>query len=254
MIRLENVCKSYDGGASFAVREVSLRIERGELMVILGESGSGKTTALKMINRLIDITSGDIFVRDQNVRQVNPVTLRRGIGYVFQRIGLFPHMTVGANVAVVPRLLGWSDDETAKRVDELLGLMGLSPATYRARLPRQLSGGQQQRIGFARALAAKPGVMLMDEPFGALDPLTRVELQNEYRRIHNDLGLTTVMVTHDIMEALMLADRIAVMRQGRVLQVGTPHELLTDPRHEYVSDMMATPRTQADHLRELTVG
>jgi osmoprotectant transport system ATP-binding protein len=200
MIQLDNVCKSY--GGTEVVHDISLHVPSGQLLVLLGESGCGKTTLLKMVNRLIDASSGAIFVNGQDVRTSNPVELRRRIGYVFQEVGLFPHMTVGENVAVVPRLLQWPVPEVDARVDELLDLVQLSPAEYRDRLPAALSGGQRQRVGVARALASKPRIMLMDEPFGALDPLNRDSLQLEFRQIHRNLGLTTVMVTHDMVEAL----------------------------------------------------
>jgi len=254
MIELAGVCKSYDGGASFAVRDVDLHVAEGELVVLLGESGCGKTTTLKMINRLIEPTAGRITVDGADVRGQDAVLLRRRIGYVFQRIGLFPHMTVGENVAVVPRLLGWSHAETSARVDGLLELVGLEPAAYRDRLPRQLSGGQQQRVGVARALAARPKVMLMDEPFGALDPLTRVAMQDEFRRIHDRLGLTTLLVTHDMTEALLMANRIAVLDGGRLLQVGTPRELMAHPAGAAVAELMQAPKRQADRLEAIAAG
>ena len=251
MIRLEQVSKSYDGGRTWAVSGLYLHVREGELMVLLGESGCGKTTTLKMINRLIEATSGHIEVAGEDVQDQNPVDLRRRIGYVFQRIGLFPHMTVGENVAVVPRLLGWDKATVAGRVDELLEMVDLDPDAYRDRMPRHLSGGQRQRVGVARALAARSNIMLMDEPFGALDPLTRASLQDEYRRIHQRLGLTSVMVTHDMTEALLMADRIACMRGGEIVQVGTPHELMTEPEDDFVRQLMETPKEQADRLERI---
>ncbi len=252
MIRLDNVSKSYDGGRTQAVRDVSLFVEEGELLVLLGTSGCGKTTTLKIINRLIEPSRGRVEVDGEDVTRVDAVQLRRRIGYVFQGIGLFPHRTVGENVGAVPRLLGWSPEEIARRVDELLELVHLPAAEYRDRLPHLLSGGQQQRVGLARALAARPHVMLMDEPLGALDPLTRDALQDELVRIHRELRLTTVMVTHDMTEALLMADRIAVMDAGRILQMGTPQELLTRPRHDFVRRLMQAPKRQADRLEELS--
>jgi len=251
MIELASVCKRYDSSQDLVVRELDLTVERGELLVLLGESGCGKTTTLKMINRLIEPTSGSIRVDGQPVSDTNPIELRRSIGYVFQGVGLFPHMTIGQNIATVPRLLGWAADRIAQRIDELLELMGLPPDEYRHRRPSELSGGQRQRVGVARALAAEPRIMLMDEPFGALDPLTRDALQDEYAAIHKRLNLTSVMVTHDMTEALLMADRIAVMQAGCLLQVGTPHQLLTAPGHDYVKQLMATPKRQADRLEEL---
>jgi osmoprotectant transport system ATP-binding protein len=251
MIVLEQVSKSYDGGKSFSVRDVSLTVSRGQMLVLLGGSGSGKTTTLKMINRLIEPTSGRILVDGQNVCDVNPVQLRRGIGYVVQGNGLFPHMTVAANVGVVPRLLGWDAERIDKRVDELLELVHLPPLEYRDRMPRELSGGQQQRVGFARALASGPQVMLLDEPFGALDPVIRDELRSEFLEIRRKLDLTAVMVTHDMTEALLSADLIAVMNEGRLVQLGTPCELLTSPADPFVAALMSTPKRQADQLEAL---
>ncbi len=249
MILLENVSKYY--GNRSVVREVSVEVPAGQLLVLLGGSGSGKTTTLKMMNRLIEPTSGRIEVNGADVRTADPVQLRRSIGYVIQGSGLFPHMTVAENIAVVPRLLGWSKSRTVSRVDELLTLVHLPPGEYRSRLPRELSGGQQQRVGFARALAAGPKVMLLDEPFGALDPLTRDKLRAEFLELRNKFGLTAVMVTHDMTEALLCADRIAVMNEGRLLQVGTPHELLASPGHEFVAALMRSPRQQAQQLEAL---
>jgi len=251
MIRLQSVRKSYDPAGEDAVRSIDLRVERGELLILLGESGCGKTTTLKMINRLIEPTDGVVEVDGRDILERNPVDLRRTIGYVFQGVGLFPHMRVGENVGVVPRLLKWDDGAVAQRVDELLDLVGLPASDYRDRRPAQLSGGQRQRVGLARALAAKPKIMLMDEPFGALDPLTRDALQEEFLQIHRDQGLTTVMVTHDMTEALLLGDRIAVMRQGRIAREGAPRELLRDPRDDYTRTLMAMPKRHADRLEAL---
>jgi osmoprotectant transport system ATP-binding protein len=223
MIVLEGVSKSYERGSHFSVQDVSFRVPRGQLLILLGGSGCGKTTTLKMINRLIEPTAGRILLDGKNVRSMDPIELRRGIGYVFQGIGLFPHLSVAENVAVVPRLLGWPKARLNARVDELLALVHLPPEQYRSRLPHQLSGGQQQRVGFARALAAGQPILLLDEPFGALDPIIRDELRNEFLHIRRRLGLTAVMVTHDMTEALLSADLLAVMNAGRLLRIGTPH-------------------------------
>lgn len=220
-------------------------------MVLLGTSGCGKTTTLKMVNRLVEASEGTVAVGGVDVSERDPAELRRSIGYVFQRIGLFPHLTVAANVAVVPTLLGWPSAEISARVDELLELVGLPPAEYRDRWPRALSGGQQQRVGVARALAARQRVLLMDEPFGALDPITRDRLQGELRSLHDALGLTTVVVTHDVAEALRLGDRVGVMDGGRLVQLGPPAELLARPASPFVEAVMSTPRTQADRIRAL---
>ncbi len=251
LIRIEGVRKSYDLGKSFVVDSIHLDIERGELMVLLGESGCGKTTTLKMINRLIEPTTGTIHIDNQDTQKLNPVDLRRRIGYVIQNVGLFPHMTVCENMAVVPELLGWPQTKIHTRTNELFDLIGMPPEAYSFRYPRELSGGQQQRIGLARALAAKPRIMLMDEPFGALDPLTRDDLREEYLKIHRKLELTTIMVTHDITEALLLADRIAVIAAGRILCVGTPHTLLRQPGDAYVERLMEMPKRQADRVEML---
>jgi osmoprotectant transport system ATP-binding protein len=218
---------------------------------VVGPSGSGKTTLLRLVNRLIEPTSGEVRVAGKDVRATDAVALRRRIGYVFQRIGLFPHMTVAENIAITPRLLGWKKRRIAARVDELIDLVRLDRVAHRDRLPSQLSGGEQQRVGVARAIAAEPRIVLMDEPFGALDPLTRDALGQDYRRLHDALDLTTVMITHDAIEAVLLADRIAVIRDGRVIAAGTPREIMSDDQDDYVRALMATPRRQAERLRAL---
>ena len=243
MIELDRLTKHY--GTHVAVAELSLTVAEGELLVLLGGSGSGKTTTLKMVNRLVEPTSGRVRIDGNDVTALPPHELRRRIGYAFQRVGLFPHMTVAENVAVTPSLLGWDAARIARRVDELLELVELDPAVVRGRRPDELSGGQQQRVGVARALAAEPRLMLLDEPFGALDPLTRDRIQQSFRRIRARLGLTAIFVTHDMSEALLLGDRIAVMDAGRLLQVGTPRELLASPADEVVRQMLETPRRQA---------
>ena len=253
-VRLEALTKRFDPSARPAVHGVDLSVASGRLLVILGESGSGKTTTLKMINRLIEPTSGRVLIDGQDVRASDLVQLRRAIGYAFQGIGLFPHLTIAQNVGITPRLLGWSPTVIRERVDDLLGMVNLDPGTYRDRLPRELSGGQRQRVGVARALAAKPKLLLMDEPFGALDPLTRDELQREFRALHERLGLTTLMVSHDITEALLLGDEIAVMCEGQLHQHGTPAELIGQPATDYVRDLMNMPKSQAERLDAVLKG
>jgi osmoprotectant transport system ATP-binding protein len=242
-IALHRIGKSFDDGRSFAVRDVSLSVPRGGFLALVGGSGAGKSTLLKTINRLIEPDEGAVTLEGQPAGARSAAQLRRGIGYVFQGVGLFPHMTLAENIAVTPRLLGWSKADIAARVEELLGLVGL-PGAYAGRMPDALSGGQQQRIGIARALAARPPVMLMDEPFGALDPLTRADLGDAYRALHDQLGLTTVMVTHDLQEAVLLADRIAVMKDGRLLAEDVPAALLASDDPD-VAALMAAPRRMA---------
>ncbi len=243
MIELDELSKRF--GAETAVESLSLTIEAGELLVLLGGSGCGKTTTLKMVNRLIEPTSGIVRIGGHDTRDLAGHELRRRIGYCFQQIGLFPHMSVAENIGVTPRLLGWDEERTRRRVDELLALVELEPDRFRDRRPNALSGGQQQRVGLARALAAQPEVMLLDEPFGALDPLTRDRLQQEFQKIRSELALTAIFVTHDMVEALLLGDRIAVLDAGRLVQVGTPAELLRSPANDYVASLMETPRRQA---------
>lgn len=251
MIEFDDVTKSYANSSRHAVAHLSLAIETESMQVILGESGSGKTTTLKMINRLVDSSSGQIRLDGQDIKEIDPIALRRRIGYAFQGIGLFPHNTVGENIAVVPRLLGWSKQDISARVDELLEIVGMPTNQYRQRFPHELSGGQQQRVGVARALAARSRVLLMDEPFGALDPITRAELQAELKKLQQTLGLTVVLVTHDVNEALLLADRIAVMKDGQLLGHDTPAQLLNAPPHEYVKALMDMPKRQAAVLAQL---
>jgi len=232
------------------VRGLSLEIDGGDFLVLIGPSGCGKTTTLGMINRLVEPSAGRVEIEGLPPAASDPVILRRHIGYVFQEAGLFPHMTVAENIAITPRLLGWPKAETQARVSELLALVRLAQAGFALRLPRELSGGQRQRVALARALAARPAIMLLDEPFGALDPLTRDEIAEDYRRIHETLGLTTVMVTHDMTEALLLADRIGVMREGRLVQIGTPRQLLEAPADGFVAAMIDTPKRRARRLAE----
>ena len=251
MIELNSIQKSFDGGRSFAVADTSFTVSKGELLGLIGESGSGKTTTLKMINRLEEPSGGTIIVNGENILDQNPESLRRNIGYVFQGIGLFPHHSVAENVAAVPQLLNWSKDGIVRRCKETLELVGLPYAEFADRMPDELSGGQQQRVGVARALAANPEVVLMDEPFGALDPINRAVLQEEFKRIQMQLNLTVIMVTHDMTEALLMADRIAVMKDGKILQIDTPAQLLQNPQHEYVKDLVETPKRRADSLERL---
>lgn len=251
IISFENVSKTYDGGRVTALDQVSLSVREGEFVAIVGPSGSGKTTLLRTVNRLIEPGEGTVRVEGENVRSLDPVTLRRRIGYVFQGIGLFPHMTVAENIGITPKLLGWDKARIAARVDELIELVRLDRALHRNRFPRELSGGERQRVGVARAIAASPHIVLMDEPFGALDPLTRDALGRDYRTLHDELGLTTVMITHDTLEAVLLADRIAVMRGGRIVAEGTPQALMGSGQDDYVRAMMAMPRRQAERLGAL---
>jgi osmoprotectant transport system ATP-binding protein len=237
-------------GSTVAVRDVSLAVWPRELLVILGESGSGKTTLLKTINRLQVPDTGDVLIDGRSTAAVAGHDLRRRIGYVFQRIGLFPHMTVAENIAVTPRLLGWDEERIRARVDELLTLVNL-PAEMASRFPAALSGGQRQRVGVARALAGRPAIMLMDEPFGALDPVTRDTLSAEYRQLHERMELVTVMVTHDVLEALLLADRIVVMRDGEIVASGTPHEMMNEQSDAGVRKLMDMPRRQMKRVASM---
>jgi len=223
---------SYGIRGKEVLRHFDLEVARGETLVLLGRSGSGKTTALKMVNALLTPTSGDVFVEGKPTREWNPILLRRRIGYVIQESGLFPHYTVARNVAVVPRLVGWEPGRIATRVDELLSRVGLPPAEFRARYPRELSGGQRQRVGVARALAAEPSLLLMDEPFGALDPVTRRELQREFLSLRATWTKTSIFVTHDVREALALATRIALLHEGRLEIAATPREFLAAKSRE----------------------
>jgi osmoprotectant transport system ATP-binding protein len=246
VVEFKDVTKRYaarEAGAA-AVNNLTLRIPGGQICVLVGPSGCGKTTSLKMVNRLVEPTSGEILIDGRNVLKQDPVKLRRGIGYVIQQTGLFPHLTIGANVATVPRLLGWDKERARRRADELIELVGLDPAKYRGRYPTQLSGGERQRIGVARAIAVDPPVLLMDEPFGAVDPITRERLQNEFLRLQRQLDTTILMVTHDIDEAIKMGDSIAVFQPGGVLaQFGTPEEILEDPANEFVARFVGGDRS-----------
>jgi len=240
MITLDGVTKRY--GDKVAVDGLSMEIADGEVCVLIGPSGCGKTTTLRMINRLIEPTGGRILIDGRDITSMRPEELRRGLGYVIQSTGLFPHLTVAENIGVVPRLLGWPKDRIAARTDELLALVGLDPDARRAQYPRHLSGGEAQRVGVARALAADPPVLLMDEPFGAVDPLTRERLQSEFARIQRELKKTVVFVTHDIDEAVRLADRIAVMRAGRLEQYDTPEAMMEQQANDFVHDFIGGDR------------
>ncbi len=250
MVKFENVTKVYPGGVK-AVDNLTLEVEKGEFVCFIGPSGCGKTTTMKMVNRLHEPTSGTITVNGQDIMKMDPVELRRSIGYVIQQIGLFPHMTIGQNVELVPRLLGWDAQRRRKRVDELMPLVGLDPDTFRDRYPKELSGGQQQRVGVIRALAADPDLILMDEPFGALDPITRETLQDEFKRLQSKLKKTIIFVTHDMDEALKMADRIVVMKDGKAYQIATPEELLRNPKDEWVAQFIGRDRL-TDHPELLT--
>ena len=240
-IQLKDVTKVYPGSSEPAVDNVNMTIPAGEIVVFVGPSGCGKTTTMKMINRIIEPTSGQILVDGEDVLKLDGDQLRRRMGYVIQQIGLLPHLTIAENVALVPKMLGWDKSKTAKRVDELLDVTGLDPSVYGDRYPKQLSGGQQQRVGVARALAADPPVMLMDEPFGATDPITRDKLQNEFLRLQQELGKTIVFVTHDFDEAVKMGDRIAVLReQSHIAQFDRPAVILSHPASGYVSDFIGS--------------
>lgn len=242
MIRLDHVTKNYEGSERHAVDALDLEIETGTTVALIGPSGCGKTTTMRMINRLETPTRGRVLVNGRDVVDTDEKQLRRSIGYVIQQVGLFPHMTIERNVATVPRLLGWDKARTDRRIDELLDLVGLDPAIMRRRLPHELSGGQRQRVGFARALAADPAIMLMDEPFGAIDPITRVRLQDEFRQILKKVSKTVVIVTHDIDEAIKMGDRIAIMRDGRLLQYDTPAAILAHPANDFVENFLGPDR------------
>jgi osmoprotectant transport system ATP-binding protein len=258
-IRLERLTKRFPGQAQAAVDELSLEIPEGEIVIFVGPSGCGKTTTMKLINRLIEPTSGRIFLDDEDVTRADPDQLRRRIGYVIQQIGLFPHMTIAENIATVPKLLKWDKARIASRVDELIATVGMDPDAYRNRYPKQLSGGQRQRIGVARAMSADPDVMLMDEPFGAIDPITRERLQNEFLRLQAEIKKTIVFVTHDIDEAIKMGDRIAILRDhSRIAQFDTPERILVAPADEFVADFIgrgaSLKRLSLSRVRDIELG
>ena len=253
MITLEHVTKRYPGTGVVAVDDLSLHIPEGLTVALIGPSGCGKTTTMRMVNRLVDPTAGRILVNGEDVTHVDPVNLRRHIGYVIQQVGLFPHMTIAQNVAAVPNLLGWDRARITRRTEELLQLVGLDPAQMLERYPAQLSGGQRQRVGVARALAADPPVLLMDEPFGALDPIARTLLQAEFRQILQRVRKTVVLVTHDLDEATRLGDRIAIMKSGRIVQYDSPDVVLSHPADAFVESFVGTDRALV-RLSLFTVG
>ncbi|MGO1399374.1 MAG: betaine/proline/choline family ABC transporter ATP-binding protein [Brevibacterium yomogidense] len=259
MIRLEELTKRFPGQSRNAVESLTMDIHEGEIVVLVGPSGCGKTTTMKMVNRIIEPSSGRIILNGEDVTSKNPDQLRRRIGYVIQQTGLFPHMTIGENVATVPKLLGWGSQQVSARVDELLTMVNMDPAEYRNRYPKQLSGGQQQRVGVARALGADPEVMLMDEPFGAIDPITRDRLQNEFLRLQSEVRKTIVFVTHDIDEAIKMGDRIAILQDGsRIAQYDTPERILTAPANDFVKDFIGAgaslKRLNLSRVRDIELG
>lgn len=253
ILSVEALAKRFPGGVE-AVRDVSFQVDAGELVALVGQSGCGKTTTLKCINRLLEPSAGRIKVEGEDVAGIDAVALRRRIGWVMQGDGLFPHLTAAANIAVTPKLLGWPVDDIAARVNELLKLVRLDPDTFRLRRPADMSGGQRQRVGLARALASRSNLILMDEPFGALDPITRDGLRSDVMALKDKLGFAAVLVTHDMAEALLTADRIAVMDQGRIIQYGAPSDLLGAPADPIVERMLETPLREARRVRELTEG
>ncbi|QJC54462.1 betaine/proline/choline family ABC transporter ATP-binding protein [Paenibacillus albicereus] len=257
MIQIRDVNKTYDDGFH-ALKNINLDFRKGEMTVLIGPSGCGKSTTMRLVNRLVSPTSGSIEIGGRDIRSIDPVELRRSIGYVIQSVGLFPHMTIGRNVAVVPRLKRWDADKTARRVDELLDMVGLKPDLYRDRYPSELSGGQQQRVGVVRALAADPDIILMDEPFSALDPLSREQLQEDVARLQQELHKTIVFVTHDMDEALKIADRIVLMKDGEVVQSDTPDRILRRPANDFVRTFIGQKRLETsggpDEAREREAG
>ena len=258
MIELVELTKQFPGQKQPAVDRLSLSVPRGEIVVLVGPSGCGKTTSMELVNRLIEPTSGHIVLDGEDVTTADPDQLRRRIGYVIQETGLLPHRTIAQNIATVPRLIGWDKGRIGERVDELLGLVGMDPEAYRSRYPKQLSGGQRQRVGVARAMAADPPVMLMDEPFGAIDPITRERLQNEFLRLHQQIQKTVIFVTHDIDEAIKMGDKIAVLRdQSHIAQFDTPENILTSPADDYVADFIGAgaslKRLNLSRVRDLEV-
>ncbi len=246
LIEVQNITKSFNGHK--VINNISFTVNKGETLILLGKSGCGKTTLLKMINRLLESTSGTITINNQNISLENPEQLRKNIGYVIQNIGLFPHYTVEQNIEIVPLLLKWENEKRKKRVHELMDLVGLSPKDFLNRYPHELSGGQKQRVGLIRALASNPPIILLDEPFGALDPITRKEIQNEFKHLEALINKTMILVTHDVFEAFYLGDRICLMNEGGVEQIGTPQELVFSPKSAFVKDFFKPHKEQLDLL------
>jgi len=251
MITFENVKKQYQDGF-VALKNIHLEVKKGELLTLIGPSGCGKTTTMRMINRLIEPSEGKIYIDGQDISQLNPVELRRNIGYVIQQIGLFPHMTIEQNIALVPKLKKWEKERYLSRVDELMELVGLDPSVFKHRYPAELSGGQQQRVGVIRALAAEPDIILMDEPFSALDPISREQLQDDIVRLHEEINKTIVFVTHDMDEAIKISSRIAIMKDGEIIQLDTPDKILRHPANDFVRGFIGKERMEK-HTGEVTV-
>jgi len=246
MIRFESVSKAYAGAQTLI--DVSFEVQKGEIVSLIGPSGCGKTTTLRMVNRLIEPTSGNIFVQNEDISKLNAVELRRNIGYVIQQVGLLPHMTIGKNIGLVPKLKGWKETDYSQRIDNLLEMVGLDPHIFRNRYPSELSGGQQQRIGVIRALAAEPPIVLMDEPFSALDPISREQLQDELSKLQKEIHKTILFVTHDMDEALKISDRIAIMNKGSIIQLDTPKNILSRPANRFVSEFIGEKRLSASNV------
>ncbi len=251
LISLHNVGKSFDGGKTFATYEIDLEIREGEFFVLLGASGSGKSITLRMINRMVEPTVGEIQIEGKNILGTDPVALRRSIGFVLEKFGLFPHLNVEENIEIVPVLLGWDRQRVKKRIHELMDQLHLPPNQFLTRSVNDLTHGQSQRVALARALAARPRIMLMDEPFALLDQIAKIGLHEEYKDLHKELGLTSILATHDMTEALIMADRIAILKDGKISQVGTPGELLERPANDYVAKLMASPKKQAEVMDKL---
>lgn len=248
-IEFKNISKAFPGAKGNAVDHVSFKVEEGEMITILGTSGCGKTTMMKMVNRLYEPTEGQILIFGEDIQKLDAIKLRRQIGYVIQQIGLFPHMTVEKNIRVVPEMLGWNEEKMKNRVTDLLNLINLNPEEYRNRYPSQLSGGQQQRVGLARALAVEPKIMLLDEPFGAIDAINRSKLQDELLAIHKKEHQTCLFVTHDVTEALKLGDRVLVMNEGKIQQFAAPSELISSPANDYVASLLKSVLEGLEFLR-----